>query len=182
MLPGESLEKVASEIRVCVRCKLSCSRQNCVPGDGPNSARVVFIGEAPGKNEDKTGRPFVGPAGRILDDALHKAGIERSRIFITNIVKCRPPGNRRPSKEESASCIAYLERQISIVGPRIICILGSSAYSTVLEGKSIMKDRGKIIKRNGQEYLITIHPAAAIYNKDLRHVLVDDISRLASYL
>jgi len=182
MQSDESLERIASEVRACVRCKLSNSRKNCVPGEGPYSAKVVFVGEAPGKSEDKTGRPFVGVAGRILDEALHKAGVERSRVFITNIVKCRPPGNRVPENEESAACIPYLERQISLIGPRIICILGATAYSTILDGKSIVKDRGKIINRNGQEYLITIHPAASIYNKHLRQVLVDDISKLARYI
>lgn len=182
MQSNESLERIASEVVACVRCELSKSRRNCVPGEGPGSAKVVFVGEAPGKSEDKTGRPFVGVAGRILDQALHKAGVERSRVFITNIVKCRPPGNRMPGEEESAACVPYLERQICLIGPRIICILGATAYSTILDGKSIMKNRGKIIKRNGREYLITIHPAAAIYNKHLRQVLTDDISKLASYL
>ncbi len=182
MLADDSLEKIAGEVRVCLRCKLSSSRKNCVPGDGPHSAKVVIIGEAPGKNEDKTGRPFVGKAGLILDEALYKAGIERSRVFVTNIVKCKPPRNRVPEKEESAACIPYLKRQISVIGPKIICILGATAYFTILEGRSIMKDRGKIIKKNGQEYLITIHPAATIYKKGLRAILINDISRLASYL
>src|SRR5438128_454493 len=135
--------------------------------------------EATGKNEDEKGRPFIGVAGRILDDALQKAGIERSQVFITNIVKCRPPGNRIPEDDEGAACRPYLDRQISLIAPKIICILGATAYSSILGGKSITQNRGKIIKRKGQKYLITIHPADAIYNKNLRQVLEDDLSSLS---
>ena len=157
----DTLEKIASEVIECPLCKLSRSRKNAVPGEGPISAKVIFIGEAPGKNEDQKGRPFVGLAGRILDEALQKAGIERSQVFITNIIKCRPPGNRIPEDDERAACRPYLDRQISLIAPRIICLLGATAYTAILGGKSIKENRGKIIKRNGQEYLITIHPAAA---------------------
>jgi uracil-DNA glycosylase len=178
-ISNDSLEKIASEVVGCSLCKLSRSRKNAVPGDGQTSAKIIFIGEAPGKNEDEKGRPFIGVAGRILDDALQKAGIERSQVFITNIVKCRPPGNRIPEDEERAACRPYLDRQISLIAPRIICILGATAYSSILGGKSITQNRGKIIKRKGQKYLITIHPAAAIYNKNLRHALEDDLSSLS---
>jgi uracil-DNA glycosylase len=178
-ISNDSLEKIASEVVGCSLCKLSRSRKNAVPGDGQTSAKIIFIGEAPGKNEDEKGRPFIGIAGRILDEALQKAGIERSQVFITNIVKCRPPGNRIPEDEERAACRPYLDRQISLIAPRIICILGATAYSSILGGKSITQNRGKIIKRKGQKYLITIHPAAAIYNKNLRHALEDDLSSLS---
>ena len=178
-ISNDSLEKIATEVVGCSLCKLSRSRKNAVPGDGQTSAKIIFIGEAPGKNEDEKGRPFIGVAGRILDDALQKAGIERSQVFITNIVKCRPPGNRIPEHDERAACRPYLDRQISLIAPRIICILGATAYSSILGGKSITQNRGKIIKRKGQKYLITIHPAAAIYNKNLRHALEDDLSSLS---
>jgi uracil-DNA glycosylase family 4 len=178
-ISNDSLEKIASEVVGCSLCKLSRSRKNAVPGDGQTSAKIIFIGEAPGKNEDEKGRPFIGVAGRILDDALQKAGIERSQVFVTNIVKCRPPGNRIPEDDERAACRHYLDRQISLIAPRIICILGATAYSSILGGKSITQNRGKIIKRKGQKYLITIHPAAAIYNKNLRHALEDDLSSLS---
>jgi uracil-DNA glycosylase len=178
-ISNDSLEKIATEVVGCSLCKLSRSRKNAVPGDGQTSAKIIFIGEAPGKNEDEKGRPFIGIAGRILDEALQKAGIERSQVFITNIVKCRPPGNRIPEDEERAACRPYLDRQISLIAPRIICILGATAYSSILGGKSITQNRGKIIKRKGQKYLITIHPAAAIYNKNLRHALEDDLSSLS---
>ncbi len=178
-ISNDSLEEIATEVVGCSLCKLSRSRKNAVPGDGQTSAKIIFIGEAPGKNEDEKGRPFIGIAGRILDEALQKAGIERSQVFITNIVKCRPPGNRIPEDDERAACSLYLDRQISLIAPRIICILGATAYSSILGGKSITQNRGKIIKRKGQKYLITIHPAAAIYNKNLRHALEDDLSRLS---
>ena len=178
-ISNDSLEKIATEVVGCSLCKLSRSRKNAVPGDGQTSAKIIFIGEAPGKNEDEKGSPFIGVAGRILDEALQKAGIERSQVFITNIVKCRPPGNRIPEDDERAACRPYLDRQISLIAPRIICILGATAYSSILGGKSITQNRGKIIKRKGQKYLITIHPAAAIYNKNLRHALEDDLSSLS---
>ena len=179
IISNDSLEKIAIEVVGCSLCKLSRSRKNAVPGDGQTSAKIIFIGEAPGKNEDEKGSPFIGVAGRILDEALQKAGIERSQVFITNIVKCRPPGNRIPEDDECAACRPYLDRQISLIAPRIICILGATAYSSILGGKSITQNRGKIIKRKGQKYLITIHPAAAIYNKNLRHALEDDLSSLS---
>jgi uracil-DNA glycosylase len=142
------------------------------------SAKLMFIGEAPGKNEDDKGKPFVGAAGRILNEALEKAGIQRSLVFVTNVVKCRPPDNRVPEDDERIACRPYLDRQISLIAPQIICILGATAYSSILGGKSITANRGKIVKKNGQKYFVTIHPAAAIYNRNLRSVLQNDLSKL----
>ena len=178
-MPDESLEKIANEIIGCPLCKLSRSRKNAVPGEGQVSARIIFVGEAPGKSEDEKGKPFVGAAGRILNIAMEKAGIKRSEVFITNAVKCRPPDNRVPEADELASCRPYLERQIFRISPKVICILGSTAYSSILGGKSITADRGKIIKRNGQKYFLTVHPAAAIYNKSLRATLENDLFKLS---
>jgi uracil-DNA glycosylase len=172
---NDSLEKIASEVIGCPLCKLSRSRRNAVPGDGQLSSKIMFIGEAPGKNEDEQGKPFVGAAGMILNQALEKAGIKRAEVFITNVVKCRPPGNRVPENDERSICRQYLDRQISLIAPKIICILGSTAYSSILGGKSITKNRGKIMERNGQKYFLTVHPAAAIYNKNLRSVLNNDL-------
>jgi DNA polymerase len=178
-IPNDSLEKVAAEVIGCPLCKLSRSRINAVPGEGQTSAKLIFIGEAPGKNEDEKGRPFVGAAGRILNEAMQKAGIKRSQVFITNVVKCRPPSNRIPQDDERNACRPYLERQISLIEPKIICILGNTAYFSMLGGKSIAANRGKIIKKNGQRYFLTIHPAAAIYNRSLRTVLENDLFTLA---
>lgn len=175
----DSLEKIASEIIGCPLCKLSRSRKNAVPGEGQLSAKLLFIGEAPGKNEDEKGKPFVGAAGSILSTAMEKAGIKRSQVFITNVVKCRPPKNRIPDEDERTACRPYLERQISLISPKMICILGSTAYSSILDGKSITTNRGKIVKRNGQKYFLTIHPAAAIYNTSLRAILENDLFKLA---
>jgi uracil-DNA glycosylase family 4 len=176
---NDSLEKIASEVIGCPLCKLSRSRRNAVPGDGQLSSKIMFIGEAPGKNEDEQGKPFVGAAGMILNQALEKAGIKRAEVFITNVVKCRPPNNRLPENDERSICRQYLDRQISLIAPKIICILGSTAYSSILGGKSIIKNRGKIMERNGQKYFLTIHPAAAIYNKKLRSVLNKDLFLLS---
>jgi DNA polymerase len=176
---NDSLEKIASEVIRCPLCKLSRSRRNAVPGDGQLSSKIMFIGEAPGKNEDEQGKPFVGAAGMILNQALEKAGIKRAEVFITNVVKCRPPNNRLPENDERSICRQYLDRQISLIAPKIICILGSTAYSSILGGKSIIKNRGKIMERNGQKYFLTIHPAAAIYNKNLRSVLNNDLFLLS---
>ena len=175
----DSLEKIAANVRGCPLCKLSRSRKNAVPGEGQLSAKIMFIGEAPGRSEDEKGRPFVGAAGRILDELLKKAGIERSEVFITNIVKCRPPNNRVPKEDELTACRPYLDRQIALIKPKVICILGRTAYSSLLGGSSITANRGKIVERAGQKYFLTFHPAAVIYNKDLLSALEADLKKLA---
>ena len=175
----DSLEKIATEVRGCPLCKLSRTRKNAVPGEGQLAAKIMFVGEAPGRSEDEKGRPFVGAAGRILDDMLKKAGIERSQVFITNVVKCRPPNNRVPEEDESVACRPYLDRQIELIGPKVICILGRTAYSSLLSGGSITANRGKIVEKAGQKYFLTIHPAAAIYNRSLLSVLEKDLKKLA---
>lgn len=165
----------------CPLCKLSRTRTNAVPGEGVPLAKIMFVGEAPGKNEDAKGRPFVGAAGKLLDSALDKAGLKRSEVFITNVVKCRPPENRIPQDDELEACRPYLERQISLINPRIICILGRTAFSSLLGGGSITASRGKIITSKGRKYFLTIHPAAAIYNRSLKSVLERDIQTLATH-
>jgi uracil-DNA glycosylase family 4 len=177
--PDDSLEKIAAEVTGCPLCKLARTRKNAVPGEGQLAAKIMFIGEAPGRSEDEKGRPFVGAAGRILDEMLGKAGIERSQVFITNVVKCRPPNNRVPEDDEAAACRPYLDRQVALIRPRIICILGRTAYSSLLGGGSITANRGKIIEKGGQKYFLTIHPAAAIYNRSMLSLLEDDLKKLA---
>lgn len=175
----DSLERVAGEVRGCPLCKLSRTRKNAVPGEGQLAAKIMFVGEAPGRSEDDKGRPFVGAAGRILDGMLEKAGIERSQVFITNVVKCRPPNNRVPEEDESTACRPYLDRQIALIQPQVICILGRTAYQSLLGGSSITANRGKIVEKAGQKYFLTIHPAAAIYNRSLLAVLEKDLKTLA---
>ncbi len=175
----DSLEKVAQEVTGCPLCKLARTRKNSVPGEGSLSARIMFVGEAPGRFEDEKGRPFVGAAGKILDEMLSKAGLQRSQVFITNIVKCRPPNNRIPEPDEATACRPYLDRQVALISPKIICILGRTAYASLLGGGSITANRGKIIEKNGQKYFLTIHPAAAIYNRNMLATLESDIKKLA---
>jgi DNA polymerase len=178
-LPKDPLENLSLKIRGCTLCKLSRTRKNAVAGEGSRSAKVMLVGEAPGRQEDSQGKPFVGYSGRILDTALSKAGIKRSEIFITNVVKCRPPNNRRPQSNELIACMGHLERQISLVSPKIICILGSTAYHSLLGGKSIVADRGKIVEKEGKRFFLTVHPASTIYNRSLRSALEKDLSILA---
>ncbi len=177
-----SIKELEDNIKVCTLCRLCKSRKNAVPGEGNYHAKILFVGEAPGRREDEEGRPFVGNAGRLLDYALSKANIKREDVYITNIVKCRPPNNRVPLSDEIEQCIPYLEKQIKIIDPLIICILGRTAYHALLKGNSILANRGKVINYNGRNYFITLHPASAIYNPSLREVLINDIIKLASIL
>jgi uracil-DNA glycosylase len=166
----------------CTACELSKSRTNAVPGSGSIKTEIMFIGEAPGRIEDIQGMPFVGTAGKILSEALVYAGFMREDVYITNVVKCRPPDNRRPNKQEMDSCNSYLRKELEIIQPKIICILGNTAFGSLLNGNTITKNRGKIIRRNGQLYFVTIHPAAIIYNQNLRQVLKDDLKTLSGIL
>ncbi|MBL7015885.1 MAG: uracil-DNA glycosylase [Nitrosopumilus sp.] len=162
----------------CVKCNLSKTRTNSVPGKGNFKSNVIFVGEAPGKNEDKNGEPFIGVAGKKLSAALEKTGISREEVYITNIVKCRPPKNRVPTTTERDICQEYLKQEISIIKPKIICILGNTAFNSLLGGSEITKFRGKLVRKDNQLYFLTVHPAATIYNQDLIKVLNKDIVKL----
>ena len=176
------MDELRSEIISCTKCNLSKSRINAVSGKGNYNAEIMFIGEAPGRNEDLKGEPFVGTAGKILSEALEYAGLSRDDVFITNVVKCRPPDNRIPLEEERNSCHSYLTRELEILKPKIVCILGNTAYGSILGGNSITKNRGKLIKKNNQLYFLTIHPAAVIYTPDLKQTLRDDIKTIVKTL
>ena len=179
---SEKLDDVKNRVISCTNCSLSKSRTNAVPGNGNYHSDVIFVGEAPGRNEDLQGKPFVGTAGQILSEALEYAGFTRDQVYITNVVKCRPPNNRQPITEERAACRPYLSEELEIIKPKIICILGNTAYSSLLDGSEITKNRGKIVKNNGLLYFVTVHPAAVIYNPGLRQVLKDDFVFLAKSL
>jgi len=174
----KKLEIVKQNVIKCTKCDLCKTRTNSVPGKGNFQSNVIFVGEAPGKNEDKNGEPFIGIAGKKLTIALEEAGISRDEVYITNIVKCRPPNNRVPSNIERNTCQEYLKEEISIIKPKIICILGNTAFNSILGGSEITKFRGKVARKNNLLYFITIHPAATIYNQKLVDVLKEDIIKL----
>jgi DNA polymerase len=174
----KKLEKIKQKVTECTKCELSITRNKSVPGKGNYKSDVIFVGEAPGKNEDMKGEPFIGIAGKKLSLALESAGITRDEVYITNIVKCRPPKNRVPTTTERDTCQNYLKKEIDIIKPKIICVLGNTAFNSLLDGKEIMKFRGKIVRKNNQLYFLTIHPAATIYNQKLISVLKKDIKKL----
>ena len=174
----QELEVIKQNVINCTKCDLCKTRTNSVPGKGNFQSDVIFVGEAPGRNEDKNGEPFIGIAGKKLSIALDEAGISRESIYITNVVKCRPPKNRVPNTDERNTCQEYLKQEISIIKPKIICILGNTAFSSILGGSEITKFRGKIVRKNNQLYFLTIHPAATIYNQELIDVLKKDIIKL----
>ncbi|BDQ30712.1 uracil-DNA glycosylase [Nitrosopumilus zosterae] len=174
----QELESIKQNVINCTKCDLCKTRTNSVPGKGNSQAEVMFVGEAPGRNEDKSGEPFVGIAGQKLSIALDEAGVSRESVYITNIVKCRPPQNRVPNTDERNTCQEYLKQEISIIKPKIICVLGNTAFSSILGGSEITKFRGKIVRRDNQLYFLTIHPAATIYNQGLIDVLKNDIVKL----
>jgi len=175
---NQELEVIKQNVIKCTKCDLCKTRTNAVPGKGNFQSDVIFVGEAPGRNEDREGEPFVGIAGKKLSIALDEAGISRDAVYITNIVKCRPPNNRIPNTNERNTCQEYLKQEISIIKPKIICILGNTAFNSILGGSEITKFRGKIVRKDNQLYFLTIHPAATIYNQKLIDVLKDDIAKL----
>ena len=175
---SQKLKVIKQNVIECVKCDLSKTRTNSVPGKGNFKSNVMFVGEAPGKNEDKNGEPFIGVAGKKLSAALEKAGISREEVYITNIVKCRPPKNRVPTTTERDTCKEYLKQEISIIKPKIICILGNTAFNSLLGGSEITKFRGKLVRKDNQLYFLTVHPAATIYNQELIKVLNKDIVKL----
>lgn len=176
---GENtLESIKSQVISCTKCDLCKTRKNAVPGKGSADAKIVFIGEAPGRSEDAKGEPFVGTAGERLTQALEEAGLSRNSVYITNVVKCRPPNNRIPNQKERDACREYLESELAILEPKIICVMGNTAYNSLLDGKDITKNRGKFLEKNGRTYFITIHPAATIYNQELGPILKSDIKKL----
>jgi len=175
---NQELDIIKQNVIKCTRCDLSKTRTNSVPGKGNFHSNVIFVGEAPGKNEDKKGEPFIGIAGKKLSIALEEAGISREEVYITNIVKCRPPKNRVPTTIERETCQDYLKQEIAIIKPKIICILGNTAFNSILGGSEIIKFRGKLVRKEKQLYFLTIHPAATIYNQELIKVLKKDIKKL----
>jgi DNA polymerase len=183
VLAVKRLDDLAERIRICVKCPLHESRTIAVPGEGKASAKVMIIGEGPGKQEDQTGRPFVGNAGRYLEHVLEGTPFERSDFFITNIVKCRPPSNRAPRVEEADICTTlYLFEQIRLISPKLVVLLGSVAVKRLLGMKSVEEARGGVHEHEGRKYLASYHPAVRFYREDLAQKIKEDFGMLKSLL
>jgi uracil-DNA glycosylase len=182
-LAVKRLEDLARRIRICVKCPLHESRTIAVPGEGKATAKVMIIGEGPGKQEDETGRPFVGNAGRYLEHVLEGTPFQRTDFFITNIVKCRPPGNRAPQTEEADTCTSlYLFEQIRLINPKLIFLLGGTAVKRVLGLKTVEEARGRVVEHEGRKYLASYHPAVRFYREDLAKKIKEDFTLLKTEL
>lgn len=171
----EAFDSLSLRISSCRLCPLGQGRTNAVPGSGPAPAMAMLVGEAPGREEDLSGKPFVGRGGRLLDQALQQAGLDRSEIFITSVIKCRPPKNRKPLKHETAKCLPYLLAQMEIVQPKVVCLMGNTAAAAVLGQQGIKSLRGRLWQ---DRFLVTYHPAAVLRNRNLMGEFVSDLERL----
>ncbi|MGC9349826.1 MAG: uracil-DNA glycosylase family protein [Anaerolineae bacterium] len=178
----KALEAIRAEVRTCTKCPLHVGRTKAVPGDGPADAMIMFIGEAPGFHEDQQGIPFVGAAGRFLNELLEKADIDRRRVYITNVIKCRPPGNRDPREEEVEACKPYLDAQIEIINPKVIVTLGRHSMARAFPDEKISVVHGQARRVGDQIYLPMYHPAAALHQPSLRSVIEADFDRLRDIL
>jgi len=169
------LTKIARTVASCTGCTLSNCRTSTVAGDGNPLASIMIIGEAPGRQEDESGLPFVGMAGKYLDKLLAIAGLTRADVFITNVVKCRPPDNRKPEREEMAACADFLKQQIAIIQPKLIICLGGTSANAVLGIKQLVNEHGKLIQRDGRYYFVAYHPAARFHRK----MIAEDFEKLS---
>jgi len=178
----QALEDIHAQVRACTRCPLHVGRTHAVPGDGPVNATLMFIGEAPGFHEDQQGIPFVGAAGRFLNELLQKASIDRGMVYITNVIKCRPPGNRDPLIEEVNVCAPFLEQQIEIINPQVIVTLGRHSMNRAFPDEKISIVHGQPRKVNNRVYFPMYHPAAALHQPSLRSTVATDFDRLRALL
>lgn len=178
MTAEKILQQVAQEVSTCTRCALHHSRKHAVPGEGPANAELMFIGEGPGFHENEQGRPFVGAAGKFLDELLEKIGMNRSQVFIGNVVKCRPPNNRDPLPEELAACSEYLERQIQAINPRVIVTLGRYSMARFLPNAKISEVHGSSYRIKGRLVVPMFHPAAALHQPSLKPAIERDFAGL----
>lgn len=180
--PAAAMQEIASQVTECVRCNLHFSRKKAVPGEGPLNASLMFIGEGPGFFENEQGRPFVGQAGKFLEELLAKIGMDRNMVFITNVVKCRPPGNRDPLPEELAACAEFLDRQIAALNPRVIVTLGRHSMAKFLPSARISDMHGQSAWINGRLIVPMYHPAAALHQPSLKSTIEKDFIRLPELL
>lgn len=179
---NEAMQAVAAEIRGCTLCDLHLSRTKAVPGAGSSSAEILFIGEGPGFHEDRQGLPFVGRSGDYLNDLLKLINLDRDTVFITNVVKCRPPENRDPLPVEIATCKPYLDQQINLIDPLVIVTLGRFSMARYFPGGKITQIHGKPKIENGRAYIPLFHPAAVLRNPDLRPVMEADVKQIPTIL
>lgn len=179
-----TLPELSSSLHDCTRCKLSTlGRSQVVFGTGNPNASIMFVGEAPGSYEDKQGEPFVGAAGKLLNELLQSAGLSRAEVYIANVIKCRPPNNRDPEQDEVDTCKPFLLQQIQMINPKVICTLGNWATQTLLEKKvGITKVRGRVFPANGLMIFPLLHPAAALHQGNFLEPLREDFRKLKSYL
>jgi len=178
----QKLERIREEVSVCRRCGLGKGRTKSVPGEGPAQVEIMFIGEAPGFYEDRQGKPFVGQAGQFLDELLKAAGLSREQVFITNVVKCRPPSNRDPLPEELSACQEYLDEQIRLLNPKVIVTLGRISMGKFIERGRIGIIHGRAHNVEGKKVVTMYHPAAALHQPALRQTLIEDFARLKKFI
>jgi len=176
------LREIAEQVSVCRKCILSQSKKHAVPGEGPADAEIMFIGEGPGFYENEQGRPFVGPAGKFLNELLMKSGLKREVVYITNVVKCRPPGNRDPLPDELNACAAYLDRQIEAIDPLVIVTLGRFSMAKYIPDVKISGIHGKAMWVKGRSIIPMFHPAAALHQGSLKPIIEEDFSHLKEYI
>ena len=177
-----ALTELYREIALCKKCEIAKSRTKAVPGEGAENADIMFIGEAPGWHEDQQGRPFVGPAGKFLDDLLASIKLKRQEVYITNVIKTRPPNNRDPLPDEITNCRPWLDRQIELIRPKMIVTLGRYSMAMFFPGKTISKIHGTAQKQNGVLYFAMYHPAAALHQQNLRQTLQSDMLKIPALL
>ena len=178
MSSEEILKEVAVEVSTCTRCDLCKSRTRAVPGEGNPHAKILFIGEGPGLHEDKQGRPFVGPSGQLLQELLKSINLKREDVFITNVVKCRPPDNRDPLPAEIAACNDYLDRQIGAIQPLVIVTLGRHSMAKFFSGEKISAIHGRARKKDGYICIPMFHPAAALRTESYKIALREDFKKI----
>ncbi|MBI3177649.1 MAG: uracil-DNA glycosylase [Chloroflexi bacterium] len=174
----DSLTLIAGQVRACEKCKLHATRKKAVPGDGPENAKIMFIGEGPGFHENEQGKPFVGAAGKFLDELLASIGMKRANVFITNVIKCRPPQNRDPELDELKACDGYLQRQIALINPKVIVTLGRYSMEKFFPGARISSIHGQARTIGGRLVVALFHPAAALHQPQYRALIEQDFKKL----
>ena len=177
-----ALSELNAEIARCQRCEIAKYRTRVVPGEGPENAEIMFVGEAPGRHEDQQGRPFVGPAGQYLEQLLASIGLKREQVYIANVIKCRPTANRDPLPTEIRNCQEWLERQVETIRPRMIVTLGRYSMAKFFPGQSISKIHGTAQKRDTIIYYAMYHPAAALHQQSLRQAIETDMLKIPAIL